>query len=367
MGLSSKSKVISGLALVSAIVAGCGGGGGSSSPGAANSPPAGGFNEGSTTCLAASPNVLLSAQNVAPTGNLSIGSLPLVLGSCEQYEASIIPTKSATGFQLPGAPNSVVYFPGQTPRYEIRLPVLAAGDFTTVTDAVTLPGGVTTYSFGNLAGKSYQNILPGTVGAAAFAYDFRNTTLTDAKPFMDLNYSRFGLFSRFSDRTFGYYGGWAQGDSGLVPALPNGSLNFRGIMVGVVGPAANGGVTGVPAGFSSEVSVSVNFTQSNAPLVSITVGDFGFSANNKQIAGSPISPSLPVVNSSALDIGTKSLSASFTTNGISAGRIAGNFYGNPNGSISEFVGKVAFTTADGRNAVGAFGVRVPNGNTIVGP
>jgi hypothetical protein len=366
MGLSSKSKVISGLALVSAIVAGCGGGGGSSTP--ASSTPAAGITQGSTVCAAATGSVALTAVNPVTTG-----TLPLVLGSCEQYEASTSPTKSATGFKDPGANAAVVYSPA-TAQYQITLPLLATGATTTVSTPIVLPGGLTAYSFGNLAGKSFQNVLDASTGAAATAYDYANTTSTTGGKVMDLYHSRFGLFSRFADRTLGYYGGWAQGNNpGSTPALPSGKVTFRGVMVGVIGPSSTNTAPGTAAGFSADVVMTVNFALPNQPLESIAISTFGFSANGAQINSAQIGTGGAVV-SSTLDTGVKAISASFTTpsaapaSGIQTGKIAGNFFGDSAGGITELVGKLAFTAADGRNAVGSFGVRVPNaGNSIVGP
>ena len=365
MGLSSKSKVISGLALVSAVVAGCGGGGGSSTP--ASSTPATGITQGSTVCAAATGSVALTAVNPVKTG-----TLPLVLGSCEQYEASTSPTKSATGFKDPGADPAVIYSPA-TAQYQIILPLLATGTVTNVSTPIVLPGGLTAYSFGNLAGKSFQNVLDASTGAAATAYDYANTTSTTGGKVMDLYHSRFGLFSRFADRTLGYYGGWAQGNSSTIPALPSGKLTFRGVMVGVIGPSSTNTAPGTAAGFSADVIMTVDFSQVNKPLESIAISTFGFSANGAQINSTQIGTGGAVV-SSKLDTGAGAISASFTTptvtpaSGIQIGKIAGNFFGDPSVGVTELVGKLAFTAADGRNAVGSFGVRVPKpGDSIVGP
>jgi hypothetical protein len=364
MGISlSKAKSISGLALVSAVLAGCGGGGGSSSTttssgGPAAAPPAGGVTQGSTVCNAvANPETLASSSGA-------------LIGSCEQYEASTSPTRAATAFKSPGVNLPVIF--SQTTGYEINLPILN-GTKTTVplSNLLTLPGGATAYSFGNFAGKTYQTVLDANSGAAAIVYDYRNTATLTSQKFLDLSFSRFGLFSRFGDRTFGYYGGWAQGDS--AGNLPSSTVSFRGSIVGVIGPSSNNTGLGTAAGYSADVAITVNFAAPNAPVTSLVLSNFGYSANGSQISSQVITPVAAggSLQSSSLDPVVKSLVASFTTaaagssSAISEGRLSGNFYGNSGFDVTEFVGTLKFRTADGRNAVGAFGVR--SGTSIVNP
>jgi hypothetical protein len=362
MGLSlSKSKSISGLALVSAIVAGCGGGGGSSTPAGTPSggpPPAGGVTQGTTTC---------AAVNSAETLTGSSGAL---LGSCEQYEASTSPTRAATAFKSPGVNSPVLY--SQLNGYEISLPILT-GTKTTIplANILTLPGGATAYSFGNFAGKTYQTVLDNNTGAAAIVYDFRNTTTLTSQKFLDLSYSRFGMFSRFSDRTLGYYGGWTQGDS--AGTLPTSVVSFRGSIIGVLGPASNNTGLGTAAGYSADITITVNFAAPGSPVTSLLLSNFGYSANGSQISTQVITPVAGggVLQGSSLDSGAKTLVASFvtpaagTSSAISEGRLAGSFWGNNGVDVTEFVGTLKFRTADGRNAVGAFGVR--SGVSITNP
>jgi hypothetical protein len=362
MGVSLfKAKSISGLALVSAVLAGCGGGGSSttsSSGGPAAAPPAGGVTQGSTVCNAISNPETLAASSGA------------LIGSCEQYEASTSPTRAATAFRSPGVNSPVIF--NQITGYEINLPILT-GTKTAIplANILTLPGGATAYSFGNFAGKTYQTVLDANSGAAAIVYDYRNTSTLTSQKFLDLSYSRFGLFSRFGDRTFGYYGGWAQGDS--AGNLPSSTVSFRGSVVGVLGPSSNNSGLGTAVGYSADVTITVNFATPNSPITSLLLSNFGYSANGSQISSQVITPVAAggTVQSSSLDTGVKSLVGSFVTaaagssSAISEGRLAGSFYGNSGVDVTEFVGTLKFRTSDGRNAVGAFGVR--SGASIVNP
>jgi hypothetical protein len=358
MSLSvSQFTSISSVVLVSAIAVGCGGGG-SSAPGGTTTPSVGGtgLTQGTTSCSAVTAPETLSASNGA------------LIGSCEQYEASVSPTKASTAFKSPGINSPVIY--SATTGYSISLPVLAVGSTTIpLTNLLTLPGGAIGYTFGNFAGSTYQTILDSGTGAAATAYEYANTRTITGQKFLDLTYSRFGMFSRFGDRTLGYYGGWAQGAS--VGNLPTGSVTFRGALVGVIGPGVGSTNGGTAAGYSADIAITVNFAAPGAPITSLALTNFGYSANGSQISTVGVATG-GVVSASSLDVGTKSLSASFTTtaagttNAIAEGRMSGSFYGAAGvADASEFVGTLKFRTADGRNAVGAFGVRT--GASIVNP
>jgi hypothetical protein len=362
MGISLlKFKSTSGIALASAIVVGCGGGGGSTASGG-NTGTGTGLTQGTTACSAVTGGQALAQSSGA------------LIGSCEQYEASTIPTRVATAFRSPGIDVPLVF--NQSTGYTINLPVLSAGETKIpFTDAVVPPGGFTGYSFGNYAGKTYQTNVNKDTGSAAIAYDYVNTTTTTGTKFIDLNFSRFGMFSRFGDRTQGFYGGWAQGQS--VGNLPAGSTSFRGVIVGVLGPAATNTGPSVAVGYSAEVTITVNFAApNNNPITSLSITNFGFSANGTQVPSGSTSAA-PVVSIatggivSASAISAKSLTASFTTpasagnSSIAEGVISGSFWGNPSVDASELVGTLKFRTADGRNAVGAFGVR--SGASIVNP
>jgi hypothetical protein len=362
MGISlSKSKSISGIALISAIVAGCGGGGGGTPAAGGGSPPAN-LTVGSTVCKAVqNPEVLTT-----PNG----GAL---LGSCEQFEASTSPTRAATAFKTPGTSSPLVY--NSVSGYTISFPILVAGSASILlTDVVTPAGGGTGYRFGNLAGKTYQSDINKSTGAAAIAYDYVNTTNAVGGKVLDLRYSRFGMFSRFEDRTQGYYGGWAQGGN-TTGSLPAGSVSFRGAIVGVLGPASTNTSNTTAVGFSADVIATVNFSVTGAPITSLTLSNFGYTSNGTQFQSGTTQVVVPLaaggaVTSSTLDVGTKSISASFNTpaaagnSAISAGLLSGSFFGD-GVEVSELVGTLKFNTADGRNAVGAFGVR--SGASIVNP
>jgi hypothetical protein len=354
-----KTKSIAGAALLSVLVVGCGGGGGTST--STNNANVGGLTQGNLACAAVSGGETLAASGGA------------LIGACEQYEASTVPTRAATAFRTPGINSPLVY--NAVTGYSISLPVLSAGATQIAfSDAITPPGGFTSYSFGNYAGKTYQNNVNKDTGSAATAYDYVNTTTTTGTKVIDLNFSRFGMFSRFGDRTLGYYGGWAQGTSvGPLPAAPT---VFRGVVVGVIGPSSTNTGPNVAVGYSAEVTLTIN-TASGTPITALALSNFGFSANGAQVAtGSNAAAAVvPIANggavsTSALNAGAKSLSASFTTpatagnSAIAEGVLSGNFYGNSTLDASELVGTLKFRTADGRNAVGAFGVR--SGSSIIG-
>jgi hypothetical protein len=359
MGISFlKTKSISGIAFVSVLVAGCGGGGGTASTTNNNGT---GITQGTLACAAVTGGETLAASSGA------------LIGACEQYEASTVPTRAATAFRTPGIGIPLVY--NSVTGYSISLPVLTAGATQIAfSDAITPPGGFTSYSFGNYAGKTYQNNVNRDTGSAATAYDYVNTTTTTGTKVIDLNFSRFGMFSRFGDRTLGYYGGWAQGAT--VGNLPTAATSYRGVVVGVIGPPSTNTGPSVAVGYSADVTVTIN-TASGTPVTSLALSNFGFSANGAQVsAGSNTAAAVVpisiggVVSTSALNAGSKSLSASFTTpasagtSAIAEGVLSGNFYGDTALAATELVGTVKFRTADGRNAVGAFGVR--SGSSIIG-
>jgi hypothetical protein len=349
MGLSmSKTKSMSGLALISALVAGCGGGGGSSpAPAAVGGPPSGTFTTGSTTCSAiSSPETITSSSGA-------------LLGSCEQYEASTAPTKAATAFKSPTGTLPVVVYNAST-GYDINLPLVSATK-TTLVPGNLISSTQENTSFGNFVGVTY-GISDSNTGSGARVYDLRNTTkLTLTEKVLDLNSSRFGIFNRFADRTLGYYGGWAEAST--QGNLPTGAVTFKGPVVGVIGPSSGNSAVGTPAGYSTTVTIVVNFAASGNQITSLSFDPFGFSANGSSILPQQVASGIAQVSASSLDAAAKALSASFTTSPagtnsvITAGRLAGSFAGVVGTTATEFVGTIKFTTADGRNAVGAFGTR----------
>jgi hypothetical protein len=355
MGLSvSKAKSISGIALISAIVAGCGGGGGgTAAPGGVPTPAGAVYSVGSVTCDATNNGQALADSNGA------------LLGACEQYEASAIPTKASTAFRSPGTNLPLSY--SSTAGYTLTLPVLANGGTVVLPldSLVTLPGGTVPDSFGNYAGLTYRKILDAANGGTAYAYDYTNTKTLIGGKYLDLLHSRYGMFSRFGTRALGYYGGWAQGNS--VGTLPTGTVSYRGAVIGVLGP--NVGTVGTSAGFSAEIVMTVNFANTTNPITTLELKNFGYTANGSRAITVEVATG-GAVQSSTLDAGTQALAASFTAssagaNPIPEGKLSGSFYGDSTKPSSEFVGTLKFRTADGRNAVGAFGLR--SGASIVNP
>jgi hypothetical protein len=334
------------------LVAGCGGGS-STSTGAGASI----FTQGSVNCTA--------VAGPEPISN----SFASVMGSCNQYEASSFPTRSSTAFKSPGFNFPVAL--NQVTGYNIVLPLLVPGSTNvSLASTLTLPGGAVAASFGNFGGRSFQTIFDADTGGNAVVHDFRNTVTDAGQKFLDLNFSRFGLFSRFESRSLGYYGGWFQGDNlGSVPAS---QALFRGVVVGVLGPSSVNTASVTTVGYSADIEFQVNFAVPSAPITSLSITNFSFTFDGKKITTPFLSPG-GAVSSSSLEVGSKSVSASFTTGivgapgAIAEGTIAGSFQGGAGVNVTEFVGTVKFRTQDGRNAVGAFGSRIPVANSIVNP
>jgi hypothetical protein len=353
MGLSlHKTKSISGLALITAIVAGCGGGGGSSTP-ATQTPPggsqpnaAGTFTVGSTNCAAIS-----TAQTLAN----STGAL---LGSCEEFVASPVPTKAVTAFINPTAA-PVVAFNGSS--YDISAVGTTKVTLSTSTDLIPA-SDLTRTSFGNYLGLTY-GISDASNGAGSRVYDLRNTTDTFLVKKLDLAYSRFGIFNRFNDRTLGYYGGWTLGDgNGNLP--PNKTVPFSGVLVGVIGPSSSGTAGGTPLGFSADVKIEVNFTPSGSSVSTLELSAIRYTQNgSQQINQQLIAGGTATVQSAPSSSSPRSISASFTTpvsgtnSPIEEGSMSGTLHGNSGVDVTELVGTVKFRTKDGRNAIGAFGAK----------
>jgi hypothetical protein len=348
MGLSlHKTKSISGLALVTAIVAGCGGGGGSSTPatqtppGGQQPPGAGLFTAGSTNCAA-----IANAQTLA---NAS-GAL---LGSCEEYVASSSPTKAVTAFISPTA-TPVVAFNGSS--YDIS----AVGSKISLSTSANLIAASDLTSFGSYLGLTY-GISDASNGAGSRVYDLRNTTDTFQAKKLDLAYSRYGIFNRFDNRTLGYYGGWTLGDqNGNLPT--NKQVIFNGFLVGVVGPNASGTAAGTPVGFSADVKITVNFAPAGSSVSAVELLSFKYTQNGSQQIGQQlIAGGIATVQSSPSS--GKAIAATFTTSPsgttsvIEEGSLAGTLHGNSGVDVTELVGTVKFRTKDGRNAIGAFGAK----------
>jgi hypothetical protein len=357
MSLSrSKAYAVTGASVLVALIAGCGGGGGSTPAG---SPSTAGLTQGSTTCAATANGVSVTASGVA------------VLGSCEQFENSATPTKVATAFRAPGTDAPVLF--NSLSGYAITLPVLtAAQKILTFNDLITASGGGQALTFGNYAGKTYQS-ADRTTGEASTVYDFNNTVASGGSKFLDLNFSRYGLFSRFADRTLGFYGPWAQGTSTVGTLLPTGVVSFKGSMIGVLGPAVTNTGRATAVGFSGIVNLTVDFTTKQVTSFSLT--NIGYSQNGSVNVAAvvPLSEVTTVGGGSSIDtnVDPRTLTASFSsvnstsTVGITNASLSGSFYGEPTKALSEIVGNVKFTTVDGRNAIGAFGVR--SGPSIINP
>jgi hypothetical protein len=350
----SKTKSISGAALLGALLVGCGGGGGGGTSGSSSN-----LTQGSTQCAATTGSISVDAAGTA------------VLGSCEQYENSINPTKVATAFKSPGFDNPVV-FNTTSSTYTINLPLVAGSTVLTQGDKLVLAGGSQALSFGNFAGSTFQQVTDRTTGGATTAYDFAKTVDSIGAPYLDLNFSRFGVFSRFQDRTLGYYGGWANGVSSNA-TLPTGSVTYRGAVVGVFGPGASNNSAATAVGFSSLISITVNFAAPGAPVTAVSVTGFNFSQNGGFASVVGLSPG-GTLGTSSLDTSNpivKKLAATFstpnsaTTSGLATVKLDGSFYGAASPApVTELVGSIRFVTADGRNGIGSFGVR--SGATIVG-
>jgi hypothetical protein len=343
----SKAKSATGIALVSAILAGCGGGGGSAP--SVNAPPAAGFTAGSSSC---------GANQGADTFATSSGAL---LGSCEEYTASIAPTRVSTAFKSAGTQFPLTF--SATAGYTLSLPVLEPGSVTiSAASVLSSNGGLLTASLGDLSGTTVQFIPPAdTSGAASTVYDFGTTKDKLGQPLMNLKYSRYGVFSRFKTRVEGYYGGWALGTPSTSP-LPTSSTTFTGFVTGVLGRDAASPNSGAASGFAAKVVIIVDATSTANPVKSVLIEQITYSS----AAGAAPVP-LATVSSvvpSASTMGVSGITAQFSSADLGAGKglsnaaLAGSFWGaGGTALVSEIAGTIKFTTTDGRNGIGAFGAK----------
>jgi hypothetical protein len=307
---------------------------------------------GSTVCPSVSNSV-----TVTTTGTL-------VLGVCDQFESRLAPTRSASAFRSVGSSSPVTY--SSVLGYSVSLPL----DASTQSFAVPLgsligsPGGSNGPSFGHYSGKSYQTIIDAKSGAAVFVYDYRNTMTLFSSKFLDLNFSRFGLFSQFGDLYQGFYGGWSDvSESGAASLNITAVTTFRGIVVGVLAPQKSNTGPETAVGFSADIAIVIDPTKANDQVVSTTLSNFGYSVNGVSVAPKPLASGGVVASGSTLDAVSRKIYATFTTQdgattkGINTGVINGTMAGPAGAVVSELVGSIQFTTTDGRNAVASFGAR----------
>ena len=343
-----KSLALSGITILAMTLAACGGGGSSTTTTGAttNSTITGGV----ANCAAVGTPETVSG---APAGSA-------LIGSCEIYNASTSPVSSVTAFRNPGTASPVV---ASTTGYSVDTPLVTGGSISVpLTSELKLAGGLQAASLGDYAGRTFQVILNASNGGAATVYDYQNTNGKDGSKFMNLVYSRFGLFSRFEDRYLGYYGGWIKGDS-TATALPTGVVTFNGAMVGVIGPATTA-PTGKIAGLSSKVSITVDFSATPAKVTSIGLTTYGYSQNAVSVSGSPgisavaegaAAPSVSAISGNDLSA-TFAIPATTSGSAVNTAILSGKFFGS-GATASELVGTLRFTTADGRNGIGSFGVK----------
>jgi hypothetical protein len=307
---------------------------------------------GSTVCPSVSNSVA-----VTTTGTL-------VLGVCDQFESRLAPTRSASAFRSAGSSSPVTY--SSVLGYNVSLPI----DTSTQSFLVPLgsligsPGGSNGPSFGNYSGKSYRTIIDAKSGAAVFVYDYRNTMTLFSTKLLDLNFSRFGLFSQFSDLYQGFYGGWSDvSESGVASLNITAVTTFRGIVVGVLAPQKSNTGPETAVGFSADIVIVIDPTKANDQVISATLSNFGFSANGVSVAQKPLASGGVVASGSTLDSVSKKIYATFTTQdgattkGINTGVINGTMAGPSNAIVGELVGSIQFTTTDGRNGIASFGAR----------
>jgi hypothetical protein len=349
----SKAKSATGIALVSAILAGCGGGGGSSAP-VVGAPPAGGFTTGSAACPAnASPETIISSKGA-------------LLGSCEEYTASVAPTRASTAFKSPGTDFSLTF---ANNIYKIATPTLDVGGEVSISASSILSsnGGLLTASLGDLSGSTVQFVPPNdTVGAASTIYDFVVTKDKSGQNLMNLKYSRYGVFSRFKSRVEGYYGGWALGNASATPSpFPTGTTSFTGYITGVIARDAAATGAGAAAGFSAVATIVVDSANTANPVKSISLTSIVYSSSTVLAIArvgevTAVVPTVSTLTSSATSsaITAEFVNAPATGVGLSKAILAGSFYGPGGPAVaSEIVGTLKFTTPDGRNGIGAFGVK----------
>jgi hypothetical protein len=306
---------------------------------------------GSTVCPSVSNSVAVTA----------VGTL--VLGVCDQFENRFSPSRSASAFRSAGNSSPVIY--SSTLGYTISFAV----DSSSVSAAIPLsnliafPGGAG-YSFGNYSGKTYQTVVNSTSGAAVIIHDFRNAVNVLSIKILDLNYSRFGVFSQFSDRYQGFYGSWSDvSDSGAAPLNISSTTTFRGGVVGVLAPQKSNTGPETAIGFSADIVIVIDPTKANDQVVSTILSNFGYSVNGVSVAPKPLASGGVVASGSTLDAVSKKIYATFTTQdgvttkGINTGVINGTMAGPAGAVVSELVGSIQFSTTDGRNAIASFGAR----------
>jgi hypothetical protein len=346
----SKAKSATGIALVSAILAGCGGGGGSAP--SASAPPPGGFTVGSASCAAnQSPETL--------TNNPAQGAL---LGSCEEYAASTSPTSASTAFKSAGTNFSLLL---NSNVYTIALPVLDVGGSVSISAQSILSsnGGLLTAALGDLSGSTVQLVPPtDTTGAASTIYDFGITKDKSGQPLMNLKHSRYGIYSRFKTRVEGYYGAWDLPNPGASAGIfPTGPTTFRGFIAGVIGRDSASSSVGAVAGLSGEVEIQVDPANINNPVKSVVLKSLNYSSSSSlpitrvaEVTG--VVPSASTLTPSAIT--AEFVNAPTAGVGLSKVFLSGRFYGAGASLVaSEIVGTIKFTTMDGRNGIGAFGVK----------
>jgi hypothetical protein len=315
------------------------------------------FVGGSTVCPSVTNSVPVTSGGI------------LVLGACEVYENPATPTRSASAFQSVGNISPVTYSP--TLGYTIRFPSSATATTLPLNNLLAISSG-SGPSLGNYAGKTYQTIIDGTSGAAATIYDYRNTLTQTSSKVLDLNHSRFGVFSQFSDRYQGYYGGWSNvGDNGAAPLNIIASTTFRGVVVGVLAPGMNNTGLATAAGFSADLLITIDPTKAADQVTSVVLSNFGYSSSRAPLPSQRLTSGGLVASGSTLDLLSKRISASFSTpdststNGINFGVLNGTMAGASNAAANELVGSIQFTTSDGSNGIASFGAR--SGLSLVNP
>ena len=334
------------------MLAACGGGGGSTTSSGTTTPPAQTATGGSATCVAVNSPLTIAA---APAGSS-------LLGSCEVYNASVSPVSSVTTFRDPGTSTPVV---ASAAGYSVDTPLVTGGSVSVpIASELKLAGGLQAASLGDYAGRTFQVVLNAANGGAATVYDYQNTNSKDGSKFMNLTYSRFGLFSRFEDRYVGFYGGWIKGDS-TAPLPTAGVVTFNGAMVGVIGPSSSA-PTGKINGISSKVSITVDFSATPAKVTAITLNSYGYSQNAVSVSGTPgitaVADGSGTLSASTVTASDASMSATFAIpatpggSAVSTAIASGKFFG-AGAAATEIVGTLRFATADGRNGIGSFGVK----------
>lgn len=205
--------------------------------------------------------------------------------------------------------------------------------------------------------------------------DFRQAWLysqpapSDANTLQTMTYAGFGVWERFGTPSFddGYFGVWHSplAAASALDARPTIPREYAGVAVGVISPAAAGGLYTRSHRFSATVTISVNAS------AGITAGTI----SNLKIASAGTGTNLTIESVPLRDLAfsgmdnfvgqpqTGALVTSTGTGAAATGVVEARYFGSNVSTAElgrEIAGRFRFQTSDGSlRGVGSFGVRAP--------